>query len=199
MSCITTEVCRVVATEVCRVVATEVCRVVATEVYRVVATEICRVVATEVYRVVATEVCRVVATEVYRVVATEVCRVVATEVCRVVATEVCRVVATEVYRVVATEVCRVVAIYRNLFNRLPKHRLTTDEHRALPGVSVELCARNCVVESAFKCNGFNYETAARKCFLLEQTPSDSNGVIRSPDTDFYERGPGRYIYPYVQL
>ncbi|KAK2185414.1 hypothetical protein NP493_237g00040 [Ridgeia piscesae] len=80
-------------------------------------------------------------------------------------------------------------IYRNLFNRLPKHRLTTDEHRALPGVSVELCARKCVVEAAFKCNGFNYETAARKCFLLEQTPSDSNGVIRSPETDFYERGP----------
>ena len=86
--------------------------------------------------------------------------------------------------------CRFAAVYRNLFNRLPKHRLSTIELRESSDVTVEECARGCVVETSFKCKGFNYKSATRTCVLLEQTPSDSNGAVRSPDSDYYERGPG---------
>ena len=51
------------------------------------------------------------------------------------------------------------AVYTTLFNRLPNHMLTTSHNRRYDGISVEECARHCILETYFKCQGFDYEIA----------------------------------------
>ncbi|KAK2164747.1 hypothetical protein LSH36_59g02015 [Paralvinella palmiformis] len=79
--------------------------------------------------------------------------------------------------------------YSKLFNRLPSHRLPVVINRAVLGVSMESCARHCIMESYFKCRGFNYRKADQRCMLVENTPVTSTGAIFTQGVDYFERKP----------
>ncbi|XP_060071928.1 uncharacterized protein LOC132551801 [Ylistrum balloti] len=77
--------------------------------------------------------------------------------------------------------------YEKLFNRIPNHVVTFEHKRKIPDLTVEDCARRCILEVNFRCQGFDYEVRQRNCWLSDLTPKDSGGVIILPGTDFYER------------
>nr|XP_022328504.1 uncharacterized protein LOC111127573 [Crassostrea virginica] len=86
--------------------------------------------------------------------------------------------------------------FERLFNHLPNHILTFDHKRQISDVSVEQCARRCVMEMTFRCLGFDYEVTLRKCWLTDLSPSGSHGLIPRVDVDYYERqsnGPLEYF------
>lgn len=82
---------------------------------------------------------------------------------------------------------RISAAYEKLFSRIPNHVVTFQHNRQIPSLSVEECARRCVLELDFRCRGFDYEVQQRNCWLTELTPAHSDGVVIHPGTDFYER------------
>lgn len=79
------------------------------------------------------------------------------------------------------------AYFERLFNRLPNHILTFDHKSQIANVSVEQCARRCVLELTFRCLGFDYELNSRKCWLTDLSPSGSHGLIPQANVDYYER------------
>nr|XP_011417151.2 uncharacterized protein LOC105320781 [Crassostrea gigas] len=86
--------------------------------------------------------------------------------------------------------------FERLFNRLPNHILTFDHKSQIANVSVEQCARRCVLEMTFRCLGFDYELSSRKCWLTDLSPSGSHGLIPQAGVDYYERqsnGPLEYF------
>ncbi|KAK3087707.1 hypothetical protein FSP39_009442 [Pinctada imbricata] len=76
--------------------------------------------------------------------------------------------------------------YERLFQRIPNHILTFDHQRKIPGVTVEQCARRCIVETAFKCMGFDFESKLQNCWLTKKT-TQSEGIMKQSGSDFYER------------
>ena len=83
------------------------------------------------------------------------------------------------------------AAYDKLFHRLPNHIVTLSHDRKIPGISVEKCARRCILEMTFKCQGFDYEVKLHNCWLTGMNPSDTNGVIIQYGTDYYQRTFGK--------
>ncbi|XP_062579644.1 CUB and sushi domain-containing protein 2-like isoform X2 [Saccostrea cucullata] len=86
--------------------------------------------------------------------------------------------------------------FEGLFHRLPNHLLTFDHKRQISEISVEQCARMCVLEVTFRCLGFDYEVKHKNCWLTDILPSASHGLIPQVNTDYYERqssGPLEYF------
>ncbi|XP_061188278.1 uncharacterized protein LOC133196384 [Saccostrea echinata] len=86
--------------------------------------------------------------------------------------------------------------FEGLFNRLPNHILTFDHKRQISEISVEQCARRCVLEATFRCLGFDYEVKLKNCWLTDILPPASRGLIPQVNTDYYERqsnGPLEYF------
>jgi len=79
--------------------------------------------------------------------------------------------------------------YTTLFHRLPNHMLTTRHNRRIDDVTVEECARRCILETYFKCRGFDYELRTHACWLTELTTERAAGVQRNNGWDYYERTP----------
>ncbi|KAH3795724.1 hypothetical protein DPMN_149283, partial [Dreissena polymorpha] len=77
--------------------------------------------------------------------------------------------------------------YERLFNRIPNHVITLQHNRNIRGLSVEECARRCVLEMTFRCQGFDFEEQRRSCWLTEKRVYDVSGLKRRPNVDFYER------------
>ncbi|XP_060567434.1 uncharacterized protein LOC132726178 [Ruditapes philippinarum] len=77
--------------------------------------------------------------------------------------------------------------YERLFNRIPNHVITLRHNRNIRGLTVEECARRCILEITFKCLGFDYEERRRNCWLTDKDVHDVNGLVRRSNTDFYER------------
>ena len=86
--------------------------------------------------------------------------------------------------------CNFPASYTTLFHRLPNHMLTRGHNRRSEE-SVEECARRCILETFFKCRGFDYEKTTRMCYLTELTTERAGGLNVNPGWDFYERTPGK--------
>lgn len=68
--------------------------------------------------------------------------------------------------------------------------LTTSHNRRIDGVSVEQCARHCILENYFKCRGFDYEQVSRSCWLTELTPERAKGVNIMEGWNYFEKSPG---------
>lgn len=79
--------------------------------------------------------------------------------------------------------------YEKLFHRLPNHVVTLQHNLKVPGVSVEECARRCILETRFNCRGFDYERKLKNCWLTEATPESVKGVQVFANADYYERIP----------
>ena len=47
----------------------------------------------------------------------------------------------------------IAANYGRLFNRISNHVLTLNHNRNIPGLPVEECARRCIMEMTFRCQG----------------------------------------------
>ncbi|KAL4218727.1 hypothetical protein ACF0H5_021315 [Mactra antiquata] len=77
--------------------------------------------------------------------------------------------------------------YERLFNRIPNHVITLQHKRSIPWLSVEECARRCILEMSFKCLGFDYEVNRKTCWLTDKTVHDVGGLTSRTKTDFYER------------
>ncbi|XP_076090760.1 uncharacterized protein LOC143062837 isoform X1 [Mytilus galloprovincialis] len=77
--------------------------------------------------------------------------------------------------------------YEKLFHRLPNHIVTVSHDRKISGIDVEKCARRCVLEVSFKCQGFDYEVRLQNCWLTSKTPAASGGVVIQYGTDYYQR------------
>ena len=78
-----------------------------------------------------------------------------------------------------------------MFSRIPNHVLTLRHNRKLPGISVESCARRCILELTFKCRGFDYQGNPKICWLTELTPQTAGGVQIFAGADYYERSSGK--------
>ena len=70
--------------------------------------------------------------------------------------------------------------------------LTTSHNQRIDGVSVEECARRCILENYFKCRGFDYEILSHACWLTELTPERAKGVNIVDGWDYYEKSPGEF-------
>ncbi|GAB1600758.1 uncharacterized protein LOC106869508 [Argonauta hians] len=79
--------------------------------------------------------------------------------------------------------------YEKLFHRLPNHVVTLQHNLKIPGVSVEECARRCILETRFNCRGFDFERKLKNCWLTEATPESVKGVQLFANADYYERIP----------
>ncbi|XP_025113966.1 uncharacterized protein LOC112575994 isoform X2 [Pomacea canaliculata] len=77
--------------------------------------------------------------------------------------------------------------FEKLFNRLPNHVITVAHKRKVPDVSVEQCARRCIFEMTFRCEGFDYEPQHQNCWLTDLTVETGGGVKYHVGADFYER------------
>lgn len=87
------------------------------------------------------------------------------------------------------------AAYVRQFRRLPKHRQAVSyDDRSVQDelVTVEECARRCLLSVDRPCHGFNYKPAARyqPCSLLHATSGRGLLAVYADDTDFYQRQPG---------
>ena len=91
------------------------------------------------------------------------------------------------------------AAYVQQFRRLPKHRQAVSySGRSVldDSVTVEECARRCLLSTDRPCHGFNYKPQAhyRPCALLHATSDGGGGaglpVVYADDTDYYQRQPG---------
>ncbi|WAR31432.1 CUBN-like protein [Mya arenaria] len=77
--------------------------------------------------------------------------------------------------------------YEKLFHRIPNHVITLRHNRNIRGLDVEQCARRCILEIGFRCQGFDFERRGGNCWLTELTVHDVSGLTPRPHTDFYER------------
>lgn len=92
------------------------------------------------------------------------------------------------------------AAYQRLFSRIPNHVITLRHNRNIRGLTVEECARRCILEMSFKCLGFDYEERRRNCWLTAKDVHDVGGLVRRSNTDFYERkSRGFDIYIHISL
>ncbi len=69
--------------------------------------------------------------------------------------------------------------------------LTTSHNRRLDSMSVEQCARHCILEAYFKCRGFDYQVTSQTCWLTELTSERMGGISIMTGWDFYEKAPGK--------
>ncbi|CAH1786524.1 unnamed protein product [Owenia fusiformis] len=79
--------------------------------------------------------------------------------------------------------------YIKKFNRLPNHVVTLHHDKKIEGVSEEACARRCILEVEFKCQGFDYEAKIKVCWLTTNTPASAGGALLLNDATYYERMP----------
>jgi len=87
------------------------------------------------------------------------------------------------------------AAYVSQFRRLPKHRQSVSySGRSVLDdlVTVEECARRCLLTADKPCHGFNYKPEAhrRPCTLLHVASGVGLPAVYADDTDFYQRNPG---------
>jgi len=84
------------------------------------------------------------------------------------------------------------AAYVSQFRRLPRHRQAVSYHsRSVLDelVTVEECARRCLLAADRPCHGFNYKPDAhyRPCTLLHATSGAGPPAVYADDTDYYQR------------
>ena len=65
--------------------------------------------------------------------------------------------------------------------------ITMRHNRNIRGLTVEECARRCIMEMSFKCRGFDYEQVRRNCWLTDKFLQDVGGLKKRTNTDYYER------------
>lgn len=92
-------------------------------------------------------------------------------------------------------ICACTAAYADQFRRLPNHRLAvsySDRSVVDDLVTVEECARRCLLAADRACHSFNYKPAAhyRRCMLLHVASDARLPAVYTDDTDLYQRQSG---------
>ena len=73
------------------------------------------------------------------------------------------------------------------FSRLPGNKLTDRHDYRELDISVEGCARLCMLQTLFKCEGFDYDISRRNCWLTSLTSEFVGGVRQVGGWDYYSR------------
>lgn len=81
--------------------------------------------------------------------------------------------------------------YLKQFARLPSHEVRVTTSQSIDSISPEECARRCILETRFKCRGFNYQRVVGqpvRCLLVESNPATgSQAAMKDEATDFYQK------------